>query len=484
MAEAVASRISLRPFALGTLAYALTVALLAASSPSLGDDWMPALFSAGAVISVAIWSNVHWADRASRYVSPGAVILLMCAVNRAFYVADYLLRGSRLEGWPFFSSAPDVALFKGEVITVLGTLLTVWIWLRFGGLRLTGSEGWGALRAHSGLLLVLYALAAGSKGISARRPEFADSLGQLLPSLEAVGLVTVAILPSLWVQSKHLRVAACLALSAPYLLSASSSGMKEEILLALIPLAFVAWTQYRTKTARAALAGTGIIVVALLASYVGFYRDEVWQRKQTASTANVAAQFLQKTEESGTVRTLSEGLTSFISRSNASYHRGWAVSIADEQGYEPALVFGPLIYVFVPRLLWPEKPPIKQGWEFSGLVFGDQFIAWSGSSTAAGFYASLYLGWGWPAVVIGAALAAVLLGMTFRLAARMGGHLAGALYAFAMVPFAVRLDDTWTVGVLSGPLISLVYVLAIVAVARLASQLVLRRRSTPEGVAG
>jgi len=139
-----------------------------------------------------------------------------------------------------------------------------------------------------------------------------------------------------------------------------------------------------TKTARAALAGTGIIVVALLASYVGFYRDEVWQRKQTASTANVAAQFLQKTEESGTVRTLSEGLTSFISRSNASYHRGWAVSIADEQGYEPALVFGPLIYVFVPRLLWPEKPPIKQGWEFSGLVFGDQFIAWSGSSTRPG----------------------------------------------------------------------------------------------------
>jgi hypothetical protein len=383
--------------------------------------------------------------------------------------------GSRLADWPFFSNAPDAATFKGELITILGTLLTVWMWLKSGGLRLTASEGWKVLRSHPNLLLVLYVLAGGSMGISARRPELAASLGQFLPSLEAVGLVSVAILPTAWLRGRSLRVAACVALSSPYLLSASSSGMKEEILLALMPLAFVTWTQCRTRSARVALAGAGLLVVALIASYVGFYREEVWQGRQNTSTASVARQFIQKTEDYGTIETLREGLTSFISRSNASNHRGWAVSIADEQGYEPGLVFAPLVYAFVPRVVWPEKPAIKQGWEFSSLVFGNLFTAWSESSTAAGFYASLYLGWGWPALAVGAALAGLLLGLTLTLALRIGGHLAGALYAFAMIPFAIRLDETWTVGALTGPVISLAYVLAIVALGRLVSRILLER---------
>lgn len=464
------------------LAYALAAGLLAMTAASMGDAWIPVLFAVGALVSLAVWRQVRWVDVPSRYVSLGAVILLMCAVNRAFYVADYVLEGSRLDDWPFFSSSPDGALFKGEVVTVVGTLLTVGTWLRFGGLRLAAAGGWIALRAQPGLLFVLYVLAAGGMGISAQRPEFAASLGQLLPTLGAVGLVSVAILPSSWFGGRGLRVAACFLLSAPYLWSASSSGMKEEIILALMPLALVAWTQYRTKPARVALAGMGVLMLALVASYVGFYRDEVWRGRQATTTGGVASQFIREAEESGTAETLHEGLTSFIRRSNASHHRGWAVSIADEQAYQPALVFAPLLYTFIPRMIWPGKPAVRQGWDFSGLVFGESFVEWSESSTAAGFYASLYLGGGWPALGFGAALAGLLLAVTLTQAVRIGGNLAGALYAFTMIPFAVRLDETWTVGVLSGPVISLAYVLTIVAVARFASRVLTRRTSATASV--
>ena len=109
-------------------------------------------------------------------------------------------------------------------------------------------------------------------------------------------------------------------------------------------------------------------------------------------TGEVASSFVDEMEKAGPLVMMTEGVAGFLKRNNASVHRGWAVSIADEDGYYPELVFAPLVYVFVPRMLWPEKPEIRQGWEYSGVVFGEQYMAWSGSSTAAGLYPSFYLG--------------------------------------------------------------------------------------------
>jgi hypothetical protein len=135
------------------------------------------------------------------------------------------------------------------------------------------------------------------------------------------------------------------------------------------------------------------------------------------------------------------------------------------------------LYVFVPRMAWPEKPAIRQGWEFSGLVFGPAYMAWNESSLSAGLYPALYLGAGWPGVLIGAfAIGALMAGLS-ALARRIGGPVLAGLFTLTLLPYALRLDEAWTVGAFSGPIINFVYIAAIFVAARLLSGLLRTRRA-------
>lgn len=70
-------------------------------------------------------------------------------------------------------------------------------------------------------------------------------------------------------------------------------------------------------------------------------------------------------------------------------------------------------------------------------------------------------GYGCFASGLGAILVGVLLAGMTRLALRFGGALAAGLYIYAMMPFMLRLDETWAVGAMTGPIITFAYVLAI-----------------------
>ena len=179
--------------------------------------------------------------------------------------------------------------------------------------------------------------------------------------------------------------------------------------------------------------------------------------------------YSENVSREGFTATSGKGVEQFLERANASSYRGWAVSRADEYRYEPGLVFKPLTYVFIPRMIWPEKPLIRQGWQYSGLVFGSSYTVWSDSSTAAGYYSALYLGGGWIAVFLGASAIGVMMAALMRFAWQLGGQQLLSLYSFSMIAYALRLDEAWPVGAISGPIISFVYVYVIYTVFNLVS---------------
>ena len=139
-------------------------------------------------------------------------------------------------------------------------------------------------------------------------------------------------------------------------------------------------------------------------------------------------------------------------------------------------------YVFIPRMLWSGKPLIQQGQEYAGVVHGPQYMALSDTSIAAGFYASLYLGYGWIAFGMGASLVGLLIAALTRFAHRFGGSFGAGLFLFAMLPYALRLSEAWSVGAMTWPIVSLIYVLAILALARLVGVVMIRKRQSVSGV--
>ena len=435
-----------------------------------GDGWIPVLYASGGATALLAWRLLAWKDAVAKYASFGALFLLVCVLNRVLYIADYALSGTRFEEWPFFVDSPSVAVFKGEVMTVIGSLATVLGWVLAKGAATSPKVVFERGIARGGLLVACYAMSAGAMLIARQFSVVAAALGQLIPTLLGLGLITCYLIPSRLKVRPLQKLILTVLMSLPFLLASAGTGMKENIILALLPSGVAVWQLTRNRALRLGLILFGFTAVGLITSYVNYYRAEVWYSgRHDVTTTEVVEGFIADLDDSDKDDAATDGLTVFLSRNNASWHRGWAVSIADERGHYPELVFSPMLYVFVPRIIWPNKPAIRQGWEYSGLVFGKRYIAWSDSSTAAGFYPSLYLGGGWIALFMGALSVGVLLAFMTRLVARFGGVTAGGLYIFAMLPFVLRLDETWSVRALSGPIISGVYVIGVVVVAKIAS---------------
>ena len=476
MATLVIRRSNFVP-AVAYVAGGLLVALLAMVSDA---TWLPMLYLLGGAMALMAWRMRKWSDQVARYASFGALLLLVCALNRGLYFVDYLLSGQRFDEWPFYALSPGRAIFKAEVMTVLGTLLTVAAWSRTGGERISPAIILDRSLVKSQALMAAYLISLLAMLVSRVIPTLQSVLGQLLPSMLGIGLVVSFLLPATRVRARNIRLLMVALMSAPFAVLAAGTGMKENMILSLLPLGVTAWLSFRGVVPRLTMLVAGILAVGLITSYVNFYRAEVWYTKQEGvPTEDVVRKFASETQSEGEGNVAREGVTALLGRNNASWHRGWAVSIADERGHYPDLIFSPMLYVFVPRILWPGKPPIRQGWEYSGLVFGEQYVAWSTSSTAAGLYPAFYLGAGWFGVIFGAMLVGALLALMTKAAMKFGGPLAAGLYIFSMFPFILRLDEAWTVGALSGPVISMVYVVLIAHAARVVAGLFKQRRTLP-----
>lgn len=420
--------------------------------------WLIPLILSSFSSSYFVWSKYPWESSLAPYISFGGALLLACFLNRIFYLADFVVSGERFSEWPFYARNQEIAVLKAEVLTVLGIFITFVAWIYAGGLkvsRLVVLAPTPALGVH--LLTTIYAISmvvlvgAGAFGQIA-------GLAQLMNAILGLGAACAFFLPAQAVEGRLLRLALSALMCAPFFYQALGSGMKENIILSILPLGYYFWIAVRSRFLRLISMLFVLVFLGLLTSYIGFFRAEVWQKDRALSQRDVVKGYSQLVARHGLESVLGNGIKQFFQRSNASSYRGWAISRADEYGYEPELVFAPMVYVFIPRMIWPDKPMIRQGWEYSGLVFGSRYTYWSSSSTAAGYYPALYLGGGWLAVLIGAVVVGLIIALFMRLAWRLGGLQLLYFYSFSIIPYALRLDETWTVGAISGPVIGFVYV--------------------------
>ena len=84
---------------------------------------------------------------------------------------------------------------------------------------------------------------------------------------------------------------------------------------------------------------------------------------------------------------LLKGVDRTAARINLTNTHAWTMTIADNVGLLPDEIFGSLATIFVPRLIWPEKPIYDPGLQQSYRVFG--YHKRLVSSTAAGFVTEL-----------------------------------------------------------------------------------------------
>ena len=434
-----------------------------------GNWWLP-LFAGSGVAAFVAWRRLAWPDGWTRYLSFGALVLLACAINRLLYIFDFAMGAAGDLDFPFYAADPVASIIKAEIATIAGTLLTVGAWWAAGGIRhspglLLSTPSASLVR----LLVVTYMASLAALALMAFVPQLYALSGQLMPTMLVLGATTAFFLPLLLARKRAVRLAIVVLMGLPFLYVSLGTGMKENIILALAPTVYLLWSQPLRRGTRVGLALAALVGVAFITSYIGYFRAEVWHADRAIDQSAAMEEYLEAVSDAGVLATVQEGSEAFLARNNVAPGRGWAVAIEDAEGHRPGLVFSPLLYVFVPRMLWPGKPEIRQGWEYAGLVFGDHYIAWSDSSLSAGLYPALYLGGGWTMVVLGALGVGLAMAFFTHLAFRMGGPVLVGLFSLSMLPFALRLDEAWTVGAFSAPLINFVYILVIFMAARVAA---------------
>jgi hypothetical protein len=122
-----------------------------------------------------------------------------------------------------------------------------------------------------------------------------------------------------------------------------------------------------------------------------------------------------------------------------------------------------LPYIFVPRLLYPEKPSMNSGREFTELITGQEAT----SSTALGLFGETYWNGGWLLVLV----VCIYVGMLFAVFTRFSAHVvAGERFLFVPIVFSGIMTglfpDGWVVSTFFGGVLEIFVLYLILSVVR------------------
>jgi hypothetical protein len=417
-----------------------------------GYTWLVVLHLAGAAVFYFLWKQQR--SRDVKFQSFGNILLLSCALFRLFDAMDTAVNGARLEQWNAFiyatSANPEWAIFCGETLTVVGLICVSAAWesaIQDKGINLSLSARAPTLRP---ILVAVYL--SGLAFEVAKRIIGVDfsGLDQLISVFRLGGVAAIFGFVST-IRSVKMRVGFAVVAGMPFAYLAASGLLKEYIIIPFLPAAYFAWTGWTSKLGRASLLSCAFAAFCLLQVYVILTRDLVWIQGQKLSTNQLIETFLAKTDTA----TLLKGVDRTAARINLTNTHAWTMTIAENVGLLPDEIFGGLATIFVPRLIWPEKPDYNPGLQQTYRVFG--YHKDLVSSTAAGFVTELYLGGGLVAAVIGSVGFGFGIGLLQRFVSRISTPLAVQVHNFSLFILALRLDEDHPVYAFSKPLFFVVF---------------------------
>jgi hypothetical protein len=225
---------------------------------------------------------------------------------------------------------------------------------------------------------------------------------------------------------------------------------KSDIVIASIMFS-LAWLTDRITFARLAMTGAGVFAIySVLPAITDYGRLEIFQRYGSLHQGGLEErlEIIFDYWKSELPMAIEEPLQSTLSRLSYVNAATFAINLYDRGlgGLSMQNIFA----VFVPRVLWADKPIITQiGVDFNVLATGNPR-----SSSAPGIFADAYWGYGWLGVIILMSGAGLLLGALSRYAQSV--QLQQRWIHFPLVLYAMRIGtrvDGFVVVDLVGPMV-------------------------------
>lgn len=192
-----------------------------------------------------------------------------------------------------------------------------------------------------------------------------------------------------------------------------NSGSKAYIIYSLIPLFWV--FTYRPALRPLLLVATMVSAVFYLVLAPRVQSVRVSRQVEGQSFASKLIQDFQETESVFDVDVREAG-RGFLQRQFDPVAVGFISGEVARHGFVWGSQFDYLLYAFVPRMFFPDKPVLARGAWFTTYLGFSRSVEEATTATGQTATGELYWNFGWPGVIAGMALIGAFLGLLWRLA--------------------------------------------------------------------
>jgi len=369
----------------------------------------------GSLCFFVLWRRIDWSGYG--FMSFGPLFLLASALFKLNSFLFILFYGNQIDEWPLHAPEPLLSVAYGQLIFVVGALLLVGTWLAFRGHE-RSIEIISSWRYDLPALGFAYVLGVGA-ALSIRVFDLnLLFLGAIVSVVYYLGPISILLIS---LGSPHRRTwQRCVllpsVLSLPLIYAALHTGFKEHIMFSMLPILVGIFVVIKGKLARTLVCLTLGGLYVFMTAFVNIQRGLNWAEQDNLSVAqvlNITADAFRSDDDlwGDTVRTA-------LMRKHLLEINGWSFDIVEDIGHVEGFAPHHAFAVFIPRILWAEKPQFSPGNDFTGLAFGPEMGETSG--TAAGFFSALYLGSGVWGVLVYSLILGALFALSLSVVIRFG----------------------------------------------------------------
>jgi hypothetical protein len=391
---------------------------------------------------LALWSPIPW-------------FFIACAAYFGFGpLAYYFATPESVEFMDAFHEVDDYALLRTNLLNVVG-IGSVCVGILFGR-TLSARRSWTPEAAHSLSVvkraLIVFLVVGGTVKYLLTLPFALGLLSWTLPGaiqhLSSLIGGAIILLFALVHRGETRFRWILYPLIASELVTGLMTFSKQDVLWTVITVV-LGWYLGRPRLRVLVMSAVGIVLVyaVFLSPFVSFARIAVGvlgtDSPQELSRSLQEYKDVDKDQVSAIMPDVQGWWTRF------AYANAQSFAMQEHDRGEPGSTIGLILYAFVPRLLYPEKPIMTSGRDFTALVTGSD-----SSSSAPGIFGEAYWNGGWPLLIA----AGIYVGLVFAVFGAFSMRkIAAGQYVYAPVVMAgivmgFRPDD-WFVPTYVGALV-------------------------------
>lgn len=403
-----------------------------------------------------------------KYFNFGSLLIICALIFKFFGLLQVLIYADSLDTWPFvitdsFTITMTQRLLSvliGDWLSVIGTILISLSWFHFGGVELTQKINKNIeTRKAKNPYWVLYFSAIFMEFITMILP--LPSIYILNLTLYFGALFAVILICNLYKKdvSTH-RPFLALVLLLPYLYNSFKTGMKESMIVALMPIIIDFYFRFESITKKIILSIIGAFVFVGFSIFSNITRAISWGNDRSVGLmeliSNFSSQF--KNVEADFIYA---NIEQALKRITPLFYQGWTISLK----YTDIKLSGLFTNVFtllVPRFLWSGKPLNNPEYEMTVIFYGPEIA--SSTSEASGLFSEIFIKEGALVFIITCIFLGWVIFKMQKISLKYGNDMMAKVFNFILLFSTLRFHEFYFTALFPGLLIKFVYIFAYCAV--------------------